>query len=252
MKAKFDLQGCKVLVTGGASGIGLATAQAFLDNGATVAINDLPGEKLDTVVDQLATQRHKVLSAPADIGDAINATDMVSRAIDRLRGLDYLINNAGTPATRTPIAASDFERQDELLWNTLLNVNLLGPYRCTKAAASTLAQSGGAIVNTASVSAFGGGGSSSPYCATKAALVALTREWARALAPAVRVNAIAPGLVDSDWMCRFEDTEFDLQKAVPLQRSGQPDEYAQYIMYLAAGATYMTGQTVVIDGGMMA
>ena len=107
-------------------------------------------------------------------------------------------------------------------------------------------------MNTASVSAFGGGGSSSPYCATKAALVALTREWARALAPAVRVNAIAPGLVDSDWMCRFEDTEFDLEKAVPLQRSGQPDEYAQCIMYLAAGATYMTGQTVVIDGGMMA
>ena len=138
-----------------------------------------------------------------------------------------------------------------MLWNTLLNVNLLGPYRCTKAAASALAQAGGAIVNTASVSAFGGGGSSSPYCATKAALVVLTREWARALAPAVRVNAIAPGLVDSDWMCRFEDTEFDLEKAVPLQRSGQPDEYAQCIMYLAAGATYMTGQTVVIDGGMM-
>ena len=193
MKAKFDLQGCKVLVTGGASGIGLATAQAFLDNGATVAINDLPGEKLDAVVGELATQGHKVLSAPADIGDAVNATDMVTRAIDRLRGLDYLINNAGTPATRTPIAASDFERQDELLWNTLLNVNLLGPYRCTKAAASALTQSGGAIVNTASVSAFGGGGSSSPYCATKAALVALTREWARALAPAVRSMQLRRG-----------------------------------------------------------
>ena len=140
MKAKFNLQGCKVLVTGGASGIGLATAQAFLDNGATVTINDLPGEKLDAVVGELATQGHKVFSAPADIGDAVNAADMVTQAIDRLQGLDYLINNAGTPATRKPIAASDFERQDELLWNTRLNVNLLGPYRCTKAAASTLTQ----------------------------------------------------------------------------------------------------------------
>ncbi len=252
MKATFDLQGRKVLVTGGASGIGHATVKAFLHNGASVAINDLPGEKLDTVVSELASQGHKVIAAPGDIGDAASATDMVTQAIAALQGLDYLINNAGTPATRTPIAASDFDQQDEALWNTLLNVNLLGPYRCTKAAASALKQSGGAIVNTASVSAFGGGGSSSPYCATKAALVSLTREWARALAPSVRVNAIAPGLVDSDWMCRFEDTAFDLEQSVPLQRSGQPDEYAQCIVYLAAGATYMTGQTVVIDGGMMA
>jgi 3-oxoacyl-[acyl-carrier protein] reductase len=248
MKISFNLQNHKVLVTGGASGIGLATVRAFLKAGATVAVNDLPGDRLDATIDELTTEGFNAIAAPADIGNAQAATDMVHSAVKTMQGLDYLINNAGTPATRTPIAADDFERQDESLWQTLLSVNLLGPYRCTKTAAPVLRQSRGAIVNTASVSAFGGGGSSSPYCATKAALVALTREWARALAPEVRVNAIAPGLVDSDWMCRFEDTEFDT--TVPLQRSGQPEEYAEHIVYLAAGASYMTGQTVIVDGGL--
>lgn len=251
MKPKFDLENHKVLVTGGASGIGLATVKAFLTNGATVAINDLPGEKLDAVLNEFSSNGGKVIAAPGDIGDPDAASEMVKQAISNLQGLDYLINNAGTPATRTPIDPADFDRQDEALWNRLLNVNLLGPYRCTRAAANTLRESKGAIVNTASVSAFGRGGSSSPYCATKAALVAITREWSRALAPEVRVNAIAPGLVESDWMCRFEETEFDVVYEVPLGRQGEPDEYAEFILFLAAGATYMTGQTVIVDGGMM-
>lgn len=251
MKPKFNLENHKVLVTGGASGIGLATVKTFLENGATVAINDLPGEKLDAVLNDFASNGGNVIAAPGDIGDPDSASAMVDHAISNLQGLDYLINNAGTPATRTPIDPADFDRQDEALWNRLLNVNLLGPYRCTRAAANTLRQSKGAIVNTASVSAFGRGGSSSPYCATKAALVAITREWSRALAPEVRVNAIAPGLVESDWMCRFEETEFDVVYEVPLGRQGEPDEYAEFILFLAAGATYMTGQTVIVDGGMM-
>ena len=251
MKPKFDLENRKVLVTGGASGIGLATVRAFLKNGATVAINDLPGDRLNAVLNEFASNGDKVIAAPGDIGDPDSASVMVDHAISNLEGLDYLINNAGTPATSTPIAPEDFERQDESLWNRLLNVNLLGPYRCTRAAANTLRQSKGAIVNTASVSAFGRGGSSSPYCATKAALVAITREWSRALAPEVRVNAIAPGLVESDWMCRFDETEFDVVYEIPLGRQGEPDEYAEFILFLAAGATYMTGQTVIVDGGMM-
>ena len=251
MKQNFDLENYKVLVTGGASGIGLATVKAFIKNGATVAINDLPGEKLDTVFNELASKGSKVIAAPGDIGDPDAASAMVDQAISNLGGLDYLINNAGTPATSTPIAPSDFDRQDESLWNRLLNVNLLGPYRCTRAAANSLRQSNGAIVNTASVSAFGRGGSSSPYCATKAALVSITREWSRALAPEVRVNAIAPGLVESDWMCQFEETDFDVVYEIPMGRKGEPDEYAEFILFLAAGATYMTGQTVIVDGGMM-
>ncbi len=251
MKPSFDLHNHRVLVTGGASGIGYSTVEAFLRCGARVAVNDLPGAKFSAALSEFANQGGSVLAAPGDIGDPDAANRMIDRAISELGGLDYLINNAGTPATSTPIAPADFDRQDEGLWNRLLNVNLLGPYRCTKAASGALKKAGGAIVNTTSVSAFGRGGSSSAYCATKVGLVALTREWARALAPHVRVNAIAPGLVESGWMCRFDETEFDVASEIPLARPGKPDEYAECIVFLAAGATYMTGQTLIVDGGMM-
>jgi 3-oxoacyl-[acyl-carrier protein] reductase len=250
MLAHYDLTDKKVLVTGGASGIGLGTVEAFLRCGASVAINDLPGEKLDSLIARLAADGHRVISAAGNIGEADAAADMVAGAITGLDGLDYLINNAGTPGTSTPIPAGDFERQTEGFWELLLNVNLLGPFRCTRAAADTLRAARGAVVNTASIAAFGGGGSSSPYCATKAGLVSLTREWARALAPDVRVIAIAPGLVDSDWMCRFEESGLDATDNVPLQRAGTPQEYAEAILFLAAGADYVSGQTLTVDGGL--
>ena len=250
MRAQYDLSSKKVLVTGGAAGIGLATVEAFLRCGASVAINDLPGDKLDTLVAKLSEAGHSVFAAPGDVGSPEGAEAMVAKAIAQLGGLDYLVNNAATPGTTTPIPAGDFERQTESFWNKILGVNLLGPFRCTQAAAKALGESGGAIVNTASISAYGGGGSSSPYCASKAALISLTREWARALAPQVRVNAIAPGIVDSEWMCRFEDSDFDQATAVPLQRAGTPEEYAEAILFLAAGAGYVNGQTLTVDGGL--
>ncbi len=105
-------------------------------------------------------------------------------------------------------------------------------------------------MNTASIAAFGGGGSSAPYCATKAGRVSLPRVWARALAPEVRVNAIAPGLVDSDWMCRFDESGLGATDNIPLQREGTPQDYAEVILFLAAGADYISGQTLTVDGGL--
>ena len=250
MLANYDLKDKKALVTGGASGIGLGTVEAFLRCGATVAINDLPGRKLDDLVSRLSAEGHSVIAAAGNVGDAEDADRMVSEAITNMNGLDYLINNAGTPGTSIPIPADDFASQTEEFWGLLLSVNLLGPFRCTRAAAEALKRSKGAIVNTASISAYGGGGSSSPYCATKSALVNLTREWARALAPDVRVNAIAPGMVDSDWMCSFEDGHLDWTDKIPLQRAGSPEDYAEVILFLAAGAGYVSGQTLTVDGGL--
>ena len=243
-------------MTGGASGIGLGAVTSLLRCGAQVAINDLPGsQRLADVVQYLRAEGHEVVDAPGNVGDAKDAPRMVSDAIDALGGLDYLINNAGTPGTTSVIPEGDFQRQDEDFWNLLLNVNLIGPFRCTKAAADALTLSSGAIVNTASISAFGGGGSSSVYCATKAGLVSLTKEWARALAPRVRVNAIAPGYVDSNWMCRFADADdesFAPASSVPLGRVGSPEDYGEAILFLVAGADYVTGQTLNVDGGITA
>ena len=252
MLATYDLKGKRALITGGASGIGLGAVQAFLRCGASVAVNDLADDRLTAVVDELAGAGHAVVAAPGDVGNPEQAPAMVAQAVAALGGLDYLVNNAGTPGTARPIATDDFERQDEDFWQLLVNVNLVGPHRCTRAAAEALRATGGAIVNTTSIAAFRGGGSSAVYCATKAGLVSLTREWARALAPQVRVNAIAPGLVDSDWMCRFDgqDDAVRMGQPVPLARTGTPTDYGEAILFLAAGATYVTGQTLNVDGGL--
>src|SRR5439155_8223280 len=114
--------------------------------------------------------------------------------------LDILINNAGTPGTDQPIALADFDAMTESFWDSLLSTNLVGPFRCTRAAANALKATGGAVVNTASVAGLNVVGSSMAYGASKAGLINLTRNFARSLAPEVRVNAVAPGLVDTPWI----------------------------------------------------
>jgi len=249
---RADLSEKRVLVTGGASGIGFGTVSLFARMGATVAINDLPDNpELTKTVNDLRAEGFEVLAAPADLSDADGTREMVERAAKEMGGLDYLINNAGTPNTTNPIPPSDLDAMDEPFWDLLLSVNLRGPFRCTHAAAPFLKAASGAVVNTTSVAAFSGGGSSSVYCVSKAGLVSLTRELARALAPEVRVNAIAPGVVNSDWMCRFDGTGIEPESdQIPLRRIGEPQDYAEVMLFLCAGAGYVTGQTIIVDGGI--
>ncbi len=247
-----DLRGKSALVTGGASGIGLATVEKLAACGARVAINDLPGsEKLAREVARLHRLGREVHAAPGDVGNASDAGRMVKEAATALGGLDYLVNNAATPGTSSPIPVDDFARMDEAFWQKLVSINQIGPYRCLAAAAPFLKKSRGAVVNVASTAGLGHGASSSVYAATKAALILLTKEWARALGPEVRVNAIAPHIVDgSGWDCKFNPE--DLAKAVkriPLRRPGKPDDYAEVIFFLLAGAGYVNGETIVVNGG---
>jgi 3-oxoacyl-[acyl-carrier protein] reductase len=132
----------------------------------------------------------------------------------------------------------------------MLRVNLLSAFWMTKALAAALKDSAGAVVNTVSVSAFGGGASSTAYATAKAGLAGLTRELARGLAPAVRVNGIAPGVVNSNWQCSFGDLEALARATVPLARVGEPEDYAELIVYLCAGASYITGEVIPITGGL--
>lgn len=245
-----DLKNKCALITGAASGIGFATAEMLATSGCTVALNDLPGnDKLTQAVETLSNKGLKVIAAPGDIGNKASATAMVTNAINDLGGLDYLVNNAATPGTRSPIPPDDLDTPDDEFWQLLLSVNLLGPWHCTRTALPFLRERRGAIVNTASTAGIVGNGSSSTYAATKAALISLTREHARAFGPDVRVNAIAPGVVDSEWECFFEHTN-DMLSNIPLKRAGLPTDYAEAILFLCAGGSYVTGHTLVVDGGL--
>ena len=247
-----DLSGKVAFVTGGASGIGLATIERLVKNGAKVAINDLAGNpRLEQEATRLASAGHDVKAFPGDVSKPDDVNAMIEAAVRHFGRLDFLVNNAATPGTKAPIPPSDFERQDEAFWARLLSINQIGPYRCIKAAAPHLRQAKGAVVNVASTAGLGYGGSSSVYAATKAALILLTKEWAHALGPDVRVNAIAPNVVEgSGWECRFDPAALAATVAkLPLRRAGRPEDYAEVIFYLLAGAGYITGQTIVVDGG---
>jgi len=247
-----DLKGKTALVTGGASGIGLAAVELFASCGATVAMNHLAEDPRATAeVDRLTAAGHRIVAAPGDVSQPKDAAAMVHRALDRLGRLDILINNAGASGTTAPIDFKDLGKMTEEFWTSILSTNLLGPFRCANAAAPALKAAKGAIVNTASVAGLGAVGSSIAYGASKAALVNLTKNLARALAPDVRVNAVAPGLVDSPWTKTWpEDKKRAHVAGTLIHRMVKPEDIAEAMLYLAAGAAMVTGQTLVVDGGM--
>lgn len=245
----FNLKGRRALVTGSASGIGLATAERLARSGARVAMNDLPTDALARAVDDLRNRGFAVQAIPGDLSVSATARDVGSRTLELLGGLDYLVNNAGAPGTRTPIPPSDLGALSDEFWDRMLRINLLSAFWVTKAVCAALSEARGAVVNTVSVAALGGGGSSTAYATAKAGLAGLTRELARGLAPAVRVNGIAPGYVNSSWECSFGDTEAAAKATVPLARVGDTDEYAEVIVYLCAGASYITGEVIPVTGG---
>jgi len=245
----FNLAGRRALVTGSASGIGKATAELLARSGARVAMNDRSVDALHATVSALQSAGLTVDALPGDLGQSVTAADVARRAAERLGGLDYLVNNAGAPFTRVPIPPADLEALSDEFWDRILRVNLMSAFWMTKTLASALRASRGAVVNTVSVAAFGGGSSSAAYATAKSGLAGLTRELARGLAPEVRVNGIAPGFVNSHWECSFGDMEAAARATVPLARVGQTEDYAEVIVYLCAGASYMTGEVVQVTGG---
>jgi 3-oxoacyl-[acyl-carrier protein] reductase len=246
----FDLSGRRALVTGSASGIGRATAELLARSGAHVAMNDLAAAPLQATVDEWRAAGLQVHAVPGDLGQSTGAAAVARLALEQLGGLDYLVNNAGAPFTNTPIPPSNLDALTDDFWDRILRVNLMSAFWMTRELAPALRAAGGAVVNTVSIAALGGGGSSAAYATAKSGLAGLTRELARGLAPAVRVNGIAPGFVNSPWQCSFGDMEAAARATVPLARVGEPADYAELIVFLCAGAAYITGEVVPITGGL--
>lgn len=247
-----ELKGKTAIVTGGISGIGLACTRMLAKAGATVAVNFLPDDaQAPGVLDALRAEGLNVIAAPGNVSIAGQAEAMVGDAIEALGRLDFLINNAATPGTSQPIPPSELDRMTEDFWALLLNTNLVGPFRCAKAAASALKASGGCIVNMASIAGLGSQGSSIAYAASKSGVVSLTRSLARGLAPEVRVNAVAPGQTSTPWTATWSDErrQMAVDKSV-LKRRSEPEDIAEAVLFLCAGARMITGHTIVVDGGM--
>lgn len=248
----YELSGKKALVTGGASGIGLAAVTMLARSGAAVAMNHLPGDPMAAkALAALRDQGAKVVSAQGSVAEPGSAEVMVETAIGELGGLDYLVNNAGTPATTEPIPPSELDRMDDAFWEKILQTNLLGAFRCAKAAAPALQAGKGAIVSTASIAGVGTQGSSIAYAASKAALINMTRSLARGLGPEIRVNAVAPGHVDTPWTAGWpEERKRESEAKAVLKRRCKPEDIADVMLFLLAGADMVTGQTIVVDGGL--
>ena len=208
----MTLSGKRALVTGGSRGVGAATVEMLAERGASVAVNYVRSkDRADEVVAQ--AQSHGVTAVPiaADVSAPADARSLVADAVAALGGLDILINNAAT--TRfTDI--DDLEGVADDAWQVIFGTNVQGLFNVTRAAAPHLRAGGdGIVVNVGSVAGIGDSGSSIPYCASKAAVHSLTRTLARALAPEVRVNCVAPGFINTEW--HFDHPDPSYAKWVP-------------------------------------
>ncbi|MCZ4493435.1 MAG: dehydrogenase, short-chain alcohol dehydrogenase like protein [Conexibacter sp.] len=241
------------LVTGGATGIGFATALALGRDGARVVLAGLPGSPLPEAVDALLAHGIDAIAVEADVGRPVDAERAVAAAVEAYGRLDALVNCAGTSAV-APLAT-----MDEADWDRVFDTNVRGVFLMSRAAIPALAASGdGAIVNVASQLALAAVPGFSAYCASKAAVLHLTRCMALELLPSgVRVNAVCPGGVDTPLLQRaFPDgrgpqgTLDDLVAAHPIGRLGRPEEVAAAIRFLvSAEASFVVGAGLVVDGG---
>lgn len=249
------VEGKAAIVTGAGTGVGRATALRLAELGCSVLINySRSRDAAEAAAAEAERAGVKALAYRADVSDDSACRSMVAEAERAFAGLDVLVNNAGTTSF---IPHADLEAVRDEDWSRILGVNLVGPFQCTRAARELLrAGEGGEVVMTSSIAGLVGTGSSIPYCASKAALNNLTVTLARALGPEIRVNAVAPGFIDGEWLQQglgdaFEAIKAGMQQKSPLGRVCTADDVAAAIVGLVTGPDLVTGHVLPVEGGML-
>lgn len=243
------------IVTGASRGVGRATALALAKRNYAVAVNYSTSHKeAEAVVQAIQALGGQAISVQADVSDNDSCKHLVECTLERLGRIDALINNAGTTSF---IPHNALDQVDDDDWDRIMAVNLKGPFQMVRAALPALKKSDhGCVVNVASIAGLSATGSSIPYCASKAALLNMTVALARVCAPKVRVNAVAPGFIEGEWLRKGLGHAYDMVKKQcedrsPLHDVCQPEDVADAIMSLVEGSRMVTGQTIVVDGGML-
>ncbi|MDX1450527.1 MAG: glucose 1-dehydrogenase [Acidimicrobiia bacterium] len=250
MPADFTLTDRAVVVTGASRGIGEAIARACAAAGAAVVLSSRKQDALDEVAESIRADGGIALPIAAHVAHADEVDALFEKARREFGEIHGLVNNAATNVYFGPMLAID-----DAAWDKIFEVNLKGAFYPTRAFAAG-STTGGSIVNIASVDGLQASQLRGVYGMTKAALISMTQTLAAELGPAIRVNAIAPGLVETRFAATLvenEDLRSRFTDRAPLGRHAQPDEMAGAALYLLSDASsYMTGQTVVVDGGMTA
>jgi NAD(P)-dependent dehydrogenase (short-subunit alcohol dehydrogenase family) len=237
------LEGHRAVITGGASGIGAETCRRFAEEGASVAVLDRNGDGAREVAKEV-----RGIAFELDVRDADAVSGAVQQAAERMGGLTDLVTNAGTGTAKPLLEYTDKE------FALLVGVNLTGTFNAIRAAGQIMVDNGGgSIVTNASLTGIRPTRGEGPYSAAKAGVIALTANAALELAPAVRANCVAPGMIDTPLTAPITQTPAWKRAAefgTPLARLGTAREVADVIVFLASpAAAYITGQTIVIDGG---
>jgi 3-oxoacyl-[acyl-carrier protein] reductase len=250
-----ELTGKAAMVTGGGTGVGRATVLALARLGCAVAVNYSRSEQeAERTAAEAEALGVRALVVRADVADDAACRRLVETAVGAFGRLDVLVNSAGQTVF---VPHADLDRIGLEDWHRVLGVNLIGPFQLVRAARAALEASGaGHVVNVSSVSGIAGVGSSIPYCASKAGLNILTLTLARALAPRIRVNGVAPGFITGRWLAEglgsaYEPVKKAMEERAPLKRVCDPEDVAAAILSLLTGSELVTGQTIVVDGGML-
>lgn len=255
MSVRYDFAGQVALVTGAASGMGLATAKAFADAGAAVALADVDAEALQSAVEGITSAGGRAIGVACDVSEEAQVADLVRRTVETFGRLDAAFNNAGIQVPATDIADQPIEA-----FERVNAINLRGVWACTKHELSQMREQGsGAVVNCSSIGGLVGSRAGlAAYHAAKHGVIGLTKSAALEYASrGIRVNAICPGTIDTPMVSNMlKDgilTMDALLRDLPAGRLGRPEEIADAVLWLcSSGSTFVTGQALAVDGGFTA